>query len=86
MEDDIYLMGRVWRDELIIDLLGFGGQFRCFAFLEILARQVEGNVLLTELWDQEGSEEAESIWVTKRTEDSQILHLEAKCEEPSSAT
>lgn len=61
---DIYLTGRVWRDELIIDLLGFGGQFGCFAFLEVLARQVEGDVLLTELWNQEGSEEAESIWAT----------------------
>lgn len=62
---DIYLTRCIGGDELVVNLLGFGGQLGGFGFLEVLASQVEGDVLLTELRDQERSEEAQSIWETE---------------------
>lgn len=59
---DIYLSRCIAADELVVYLLGFGGQFWGFGFLVVLTRQVKGDVLLAELWDQEGSEQAQSIW------------------------
>lgn len=62
---EIYLTRCIGRDELVVNLLGFGGQLGGFGYLEVLTSQVEGNVLLTELRDQERSEEAQSIWETE---------------------
>ena len=62
----IYLSWCVTDDELVVNVLGFGGQFRWFRRPVVLASQVEGDVFLTELWDQERSKQAQSIWKQKR--------------------
>lgn len=57
----IYLSWRIRADELIINLLRFGGQLGGFSGPEVLAGQVEGDVFLTELADEERSEQAQSV-------------------------
>lgn len=52
-----HLTGGVRADELIVDLLGFDGQFGCrFGVPVILTGKVERNVLFRELRHQEGGE------------------------------
>lgn len=63
---DIYLSWCIRADELFVDLLGFEGHFWWFGGLVVLTSQVEGNVFLTELWDQECSEQAQSVWAQGR--------------------
>lgn len=70
---DIYLSWCVRADKLVINFLSLCGQFRRFGCAVVLASQVEGNVLLTELWDKESSEHAQSIW--RKEEESTGEHL-----------
>lgn len=52
-----HLTGGVRTDELIVDLLGFDGQFGCrFGVPVILTGKVERDVLFRELRHQEGGE------------------------------
>ncbi len=62
----IYLSWCIRADELFVNFLSFGGQFWWFSCLVVLTSQIESNVFLTELWNQECSEEAQSIWRQER--------------------
>lgn len=59
-----HLSRGVGADELLVNPPGLGRLFGGLGLLVVLTGQVEGDVLLAELGDQEGSEEAEPVWGT----------------------
>lgn len=63
---DLYPLSHLTRsigvDELVVDVLGFGWQFRCGWVLVFFARQPELQVLLAELRTQEPAESLNAHW------------------------
>ena len=56
-----HLSGGSWRDELVVDVSGGGGQIQMFGLLELLHGQPEVEILLGELLHQERPEQRHAL-------------------------